>query len=176
MVFRSPLMSYYHTFPEGSHELLLSDCAEEKIVLIRWDIHGVTVTAIQGLTLHVCWLAWEKIHRGTLSLVLLRITSFFFNQSDFTHKSNKTLTAWFQKSPVHTNPFSNVSKRFASTLIVFAVHTTTPYPLWKRFYALSAHAQMNSTHARFNVSVREIGAKLKPHGSACPPFWILTLE
>ena len=35
---------------------------------------------------------------------------------------------------------------------------------------------MNSTHAHFNISAREIGAKLKPHGSVCPPFWILTVE
>ena len=43
-------------------------------------------------------------------------------------------------------------------------------------YTLSAHAQMNSTHAHFNISAREIGAKLKPHGRVCPPFWILTVE
>ena len=35
---------------------------------------------------------------------------------------------------------------------------------------------MNSTHAHFNVSAREIGARLKPHGSVCPPFWILRVE
>ena len=35
---------------------------------------------------------------------------------------------------------------------------------------------MNSTHAHFNISAREIGAKLKLHGTACPPFWILTVE
>ena len=35
---------------------------------------------------------------------------------------------------------------------------------------------MNSTRVRFNISAREIGAKLKLHGSACPPFWILTVE
>ena len=35
---------------------------------------------------------------------------------------------------------------------------------------------MNSTHAHSNISGREIGAKLKPHGSVCPPFWILTVE
>ena len=69
--------------------------------------------------------------------------------------------------------FAPFSKRFASTLIVFVsfspVHTTTPYPFWKRFYILSAHAH-------FNLSAREIGAKLKPRGSVCPPFWILTVE
>ena len=35
---------------------------------------------------------------------------------------------------------------------------------------------MNSTHAHLNISAREIGAKLKLHGSACPTFWILTVE
>ena len=29
---------------------------------------------------------------------------------------------------------------------------------------------MSSTHAHFKLSAREIGAKLKPHGSVCPPF------
>ena len=44
----------------------------------------------------------------------------------------------------------------------------------EHFYTHSARAQMNSTHRsthwHFNKSVREIGAKLKPHGSVCPPF------
>ena len=79
--------------------------------------------------------------------------------------------------PVHTDPFS---KWFVSTLIVFVsfspVHTTMPYPFWKRFFTLSAHAQMNSTHAHFNISAGEIGAKLKSHGSVCPPFGILMVE
>ena len=48
--------------------------------------------------------------------------------------------------------------------------------VWKRCCTLSAHGQMNSTHAHFNISAREIGAKLKLHGSACPPFWILTVD
>ena len=34
---------------------------------------------------------------------------------------------------------------------------------------------MNLTHVHFNISAREIGAKLKPHGSVCPPFCILTV-
>ena len=33
---------------------------------------------------------------------------------------------------------------------------------------------MKSTH--FKISAREIGAKLKQHGSVCPPIWILTVE
>ena len=35
---------------------------------------------------------------------------------------------------------------------------------------------MNSTHAHFNIWARKIGAKLKLHGNACPPFWMLTVE
>ena len=35
---------------------------------------------------------------------------------------------------------------------------------------------MNSTHALFYISAREIGGKLKPHGSVCLPFWKLTVE
>ena len=35
---------------------------------------------------------------------------------------------------------------------------------------------MNSTHTYFNISASEIGAKLKQHGSVCPPFWIPTVE
>ena len=76
--------------------------------------------------------------------------------------------------------FAPFSKRFTSTLIVFVsfspVHTTTPYPFWKRFYTLSAHAEMNSTHTHFNISAREIAAILDSVRSICPPFWILTAE
>ena len=35
---------------------------------------------------------------------------------------------------------------------------------------------MNSTHVHFNISVCQIGAKLKPHSSVSPQFWILTVE
>ena len=102
----------------------------------------------------------------------------------FSHRRNS-----INSGPVHNNPFSNENKRncfvpfskwITSTLVVFVsfspVFTTTQYPFWKRFYTLSVHAQMNSTHAHFNISAREIGAKLKPHGSVCPPFWIVMVE
>ena len=67
----------------------------------------------------------------------------------------KTVECTTNLGPVHTNPFfkrerscfAPFSKRFASTLIVFVsfspVHTTAPYPFLKRFYTLSAHAQIN---------------------------------
>ena len=35
---------------------------------------------------------------------------------------------------------------------------------------------MNSTHAQFNISASEINANLKPLGTVCPPFWMLTVE
>ena len=74
----------------------------------------------------------------------------------------------FKKICVHTYRFR----------IVFARphYNAVSVSVWKRFYTLSAHAQMNSTHAHFNISAREIGANLNPYGSVCPPFWILTVE
>ena len=89
--------------------------------------------------------------------------------------------------PVHINPFSNengaVLLRFQKDLrphfrfrIVFARPHYNTVSVWKRCYTLSTHGQMNSTHAHFNISASEIGAKLKLHGSACPPFWIFTVE
>ena len=69
-----------------------------------------------------------------------------------------------------------VNKLLLSYLSFLPVHITTPYPLSKRFYTLNAHAQMNSTNAHFNISAREIGAKLNPYGSVCQPFWIVTVE
>ena len=91
------------------------------------------------------------------------------------------------KDPVHTNPFSNEN---GAVLFCFQKdlrpHLSFSYcfrrPHYNAVSALKtllyprAHAQMNSTHAHFNISARETGAKLKPHGSLCPPFWILTLE
>ena len=59
----------------------------------------------------------------------------------------------------------------------YRLHIAFPRPHYnavsvlKALYTLSAHAQMNSTYGHFNIS-----AKLGPHGSVCPPFWILTLE
>ena len=74
----------------------------------------------------------------------------------------------FKKICVHTYRFR----------IVFARphYNAVSVSVWKRFYTLSTHAQMNSTHAHFNISAREIGAKLNPYGSVCPPFWLLTVE
>ena len=89
--------------------------------------------------------------------------------------------------PVHNNPFSNengaVLLRFQKDLrpdlsfsYRFRPSTLQRRICLKRCYTRSAHGQMNSTQAHFNITAREIGAKLKLHGSACPPFWILTVE
>ena len=89
--------------------------------------------------------------------------------------------------PVHINPFSNengaVLLRFQKDLrphLSFS-YRFRPSTLQHRnclktlLYPQCAWSN-NSTHAHFNISAREIGAKLKLHGSPCPPFWILTVE
>ena len=87
-----------------------------------------------------------------------------------------TLTRFQTKTELFWSVFKTICVHTYRFRIVFPVHTTTPYPFWKRCYTLSAHAQMNSTLAHFNISAREIGAKLKEHGGVRPPFWILTVE
>ena len=75
-----------------------------------------------------------------------------------------------------TELFCSVSKRFASTLIVFVsfspVHTTTPY-LFEN--AVMPSVRMVKCTRRKHISIYR-PANLKVHGSACPPFWILTVE
>ena len=91
------------------------------------------------------------------------------------------------EGPVHTNPFANengaVLLRFQKDLrphlsfsYRFRPSTLQHRICLKTLLYPHAHGQMNSTHAHFNISAREIGAKLKLHGSACPPFWVLTVE
>ena len=72
----------------------------------------------------------------------------------------------FKKICVHTYRFR----------IVFARPHYYAVSVWKRCYNLSAHRQMNSTREHFNISALKIGANLKPHGSTCPPFLVLTVE
>ena len=73
--------------------------------------------------------------------------------------------------PVHTNPFSNENGalllRFQKDLrphlsfsCRFRPSTLQRRIRLKTLYPLSAHTQMNSTHAHFNISAREIGAIL----------------
>jgi len=77
--------------------------------------------------------------------------------------------------PVHTNPFSNEN---GAVLLCFQKdlrpHLSFSYRFrpstlqrrirLKRFYTLIAHTQLNSTHAHFNISAREIGAILLAPG------------
>ena len=64
--------------------------------------------------------------------------------------------------------FQTKTELFYSVFKTFCIHTyrfrivfARPYynavSVWKRFHTLSAHTQMNSTHAHFNISAREIG-------------------
>ena len=88
--------------------------------------------------------------------------------------------------PVHTNPFSNETELFFSVFkkicvhnyrfrrVVFACPHYNTASVWKRSYTLSAHAQMNSTHAHFNIS----SAILDTHGRVvwCPVCLLLVFS
>ena len=81
---------------------------------------------------------------------------------------------------VHANSFSNengaVLLRFQKDLrphLSFSYRFAPPHynaASVLKMLLYSAHAQINSTHAHFNTSTREVGGKLKPHGSVCLQF------
>ena len=91
-------------------------------------------------------------------------------------KALSTLIRFQTKTELFCSVFKKICVHTYRFRIVFARPHYNAVSVWKRCYTLSAHGQMNSTHAHFNISAREIGAKLKLHGGACPPFWILTVE
>ena len=91
-------------------------------------------------------------------------------------KALSTLIRFQTKTELFCSVFKKIWVHTYRFRIVFARLTTTPYPFWKRFYTLNARAQMNLTHAHFSISAREIGAKLNPHDSVIPSFWIVTVE
>ena len=110
--------------------------------------------------------------------------------------TNKFLSLMFQSNALITTPsqalstlirFQTKTELFRSVFKKICVHTyrfrivfACPHynavSVWKQCYTLSAHSQMSSTHVHFNISASEIGAKLKPYCSVCPPFWIVTVE
>ena len=90
--------------------------------------------------------------------------------------------------PVHTNPFSNengaVLLRFQKDLrphLSFS-YRFRPSTLQRRIclktllYPQCAWSNELDACAFQYIGPRNNGAKLKLHGSACPPFWILTVE
>ena len=91
-------------------------------------------------------------------------------------KALSTLIRFQTKAELFCSVFKKICVHTYRFRIVFARPHCNPVSVWKRCYTLSAHGQMNSTHAHFNISARKSGAQLKLHGSACPPFWILTVE
>ena len=90
-----------------------------------------------------------------------------------------------ESDPVHTNPFSNengaVLLRFRKDLrphLPFS-YRFRPSTLQRRICLktlLCVWSNELDACAFQYIGPREIGAKLKLHGSACPPFWILTVE
>ena len=107
-------------------------------------------------------LFWTYIRRPFFSIAITKALSTLIR---FQTKT-ELFCSVFKKICVHTYRFR----------IIFARPHYNAVSVWKRCYTFNAHGKMNSTHAHFNISSREIGAKLKLHGSACPPFWILTVE
>ena len=91
-------------------------------------------------------------------------------------KALSTLIRFQTKTELFCSVFKKICVHTYRFRIVFARLHYNAVSVWKRCYTRSVHGEMNSTHAHFNISAREIGAKLKLHGSACPPFWILTVE
>lgn len=90
-------------------------------------------------------------------------------------KALSKLIRFQTKTELFSSVFKKICVHTCRFRVVFARPHYNAVSVWKRCYTLSAHGQVSSTHAHFNISAREIGAKLKLHGSACPPFWILTV-
>ena len=88
-------------------------------------------------------------------------------------KALSTLIRFQTKTGLFCSVFKKICVHTYRFRIVFARSHYNAVSVWKRCYTLGAHGQMISTHAHFNISAREIGAKVKPHDSVCPPFWIL---
>ena len=109
-------------------------------------------------------LSFKNVHRNQTTLVLNAF------------KALSTLIRFQTKTELFCSVFKKICVHTYCFRIVFARPHCNAISVWKRCYTLSAHGQMNSTHVHFNVSAREIGAKLKLRGGACPPFWILTVE
>ena len=83
--------------------------------------------------------------------------------------------------PVQTNPFSKESGavllRFLFCSVFFRYSTLQRRICFENAFIPSVRMlKWTHTQADFNISAREIGPKLKPHGSVCPPFWIVTVE
>ena len=83
-----------------------------------------------------------SILSGWYMLIVLKVTSLALS----------TLTRFQTKTELFCSVFKKICVQ------TYRFHPSTL--LWKRFYTLSAHAQMNSAHAHFNISAREIGAIL----------------
>ena len=74
-------------------------------------------------------------------------------------KAPSTLIRFQTKTELFCSVFKKICVHTYRFRIVFARPHYNAVSVWKRCYTLSALGQMNSTHAHFNISAREIGAK-----------------
>ena len=133
---------------------------------------------------------WCKIHKVYIhshSMLLLLFTNIFIHiQQPNLHSRNifahiYRCISWATCTIIR---FQTKTQLFCSVFEKICVHTyrfrivspvTLQRRIWKRSYTLSAHAQTNSTHAHFNI-IQPAKLARNPHGSVCPPFWILKVE
>ena len=76
------------------------------------------------------------------------------------NKAPSTLIRFQTKTELFCSVFKKICVHTYRFRIVFARPHYNALSVWKRFYTLSAHIQVNSAHAHFNISAREIGAIL----------------
>ena len=108
----------------------------------------------------------NRTERSSIRTIIIRVIT----------KAPSTLICFQTKTELFRSVFKKICVHTYRFRIVFTHPHYNAVSVLKTLYTLSAHVRMNSTHAHFNISAREIGAKLKLHGSVCPPFWILTVE
>ena len=92
-------------------------------------------------------------------------------RQDSNTKALSTLIRFQTKTELFCSVFKKICVHTYRFRIVFARPHYNTVSVWKRCYTLSVHGQITR---RMCISIYPL-AKLKLHGSACPPFWILTI-
>ena len=91
-------------------------------------------------------------------------------------KAPSTLIRFQMKTEMFCSVFKKIYVHTYGFRIVFVCPHYNAVSVLKTLLYPQCACSMNSTHAHFNISAREIGAKLNPYGSFCRPFWIVTVE
>ena len=87
-----------------------------------------------------------------------------------------TLIRFQMKMELSCSVFKKICVRTYRFRILFPRPHYNAVSVLKTLLYPQCQAQINLTHVHFNISVWNTGAKLKPHGNVCSPFWILTVE